>query len=76
MEELEVIMKQQFADNTSQPPRLLASVAKIMNFVKSDLETSVKGGVEEIDADIAGKIQDNMLSFENLVIVIIEAYRR
>ena len=24
------------------------------------------GGVEEIDADIAGKIQDNMLSFENL----------
>ena len=37
-----------------------------MNFVKSDLETSVMGGVEEIDADIAGKIQDNMLSFENL----------
>ena len=24
------------------------------------------GGVEEIDAEIAGKIQDNMLNFENL----------
>ena len=39
---------------------------KIMNFVKSDLESAVLGGVEELDQDIAGKIQDNMLSFENL----------
>ena len=69
MEELEVIMKQQFADNTSAASATfggVAAAAKIMNFVKSDLETSVMGGVEEIDADIAGKIQDNMLSFENL----------
>ena len=39
MEELEVIMKQQFADNTSAASATFGGVtaaAKIMNFVKSD----------------------------------------
>ena len=69
MQELETIMKKQFAANTSAASATFGGVkaaAKIMNFVKSDLESAVLGGVEELDQDIAGKIQDNMLSFENL----------
>ena len=70
MQELEVIMKEQFSKSSSAKSSSFGGVkaaAKIMNFTKSDLESSILGGLNELDAEIAMKVQDNMFSFENLV---------
>ena len=70
MQELEVIMKEQFSKSSSAKSSSFGGIkaaAKIMNFTKSDLESSILGGLNELDADIAMKVQDNMFSFENLV---------
>ena len=72
MEELEAIMKKQFANNSSAKSSSFGGVkaaAKIMNFVKSDLESSIMGGLSKLDADLLQKIQDNMFTFENLTAV-------
>ncbi|MFM7697669.1 MAG: flagellar motor switch protein FliG [Limnohabitans sp.] len=72
MEELEAIMKKQFASNSSAMSSSFGGVkaaAKIMNFVKSDLEAGIMGGLEKLDADLLQKIQDNMFTFENLTAV-------
>jgi len=72
MEELESIMKKQFANNSSAKSSSFGGVkaaAKIMNFVKSDLEASIMGGLSRLDADLLQKIQDNMFTFENLTAV-------
>lgn len=69
MEELEAIMKKQFSTNSSAKSSSFGGVkaaAKIMNFVKVDLESSIMGGLESLDADLKLKIQDNMFVFENL----------
>ena len=70
MEELEGIMKKQFASNSSSKSTSFGGVkvaAKIMNFTKVDLESSILSGVSGIDQDIAQQIQDNMFTFANLV---------
>ncbi len=70
MQELEVIMKEQFSKSSSAKSSSFGGIkaaAKIMNFTKSDLESSILGGLNELDAEIAMKVQDNMFSFENLV---------
>jgi flagellar motor switch protein FliG len=70
MQELEVIMKEQFSKSSSAKSSSFGGIkaaAKIMNFTKSDLESAILGGLNELDADIAMKVQDNMFSFENLV---------
>jgi len=69
MEELEAIMKKQFASNSSAKSSSFGGVkaaAKIMNFVKVDLESSIMGGLGSLDPDLMQKIQDNMFTFENL----------
>ena len=70
MEELESIMKKQFASNSSAKSSSFGGVkaaAKIMNFVKVDLESSIMGGLSQLDPELMMKIQDNMFTFENLV---------
>ena len=70
MDELEAIMKKQFSSNSSAASSSFGGVktaAKIMNFVKVDLESSVMSGLNAIDPELTQKIQDNMFTFENLV---------
>ena len=72
MEELEAIMKKQFASNSSAKSSSFGGVkaaAKIMNFVKVELEGSIMKGLTDIDEDLTLRIQDNMFTFENLVSV-------
>ena len=72
MEELEAIMKKQFANNSSAKSSSFGGIkaaAKIMNFTKTDLESSIMSGLSEIDEDLMLKIQDNMFTFENLMSV-------
>ena len=72
MEELESIMKKQFSSNASSSSSSFGGVkaaAKIMNFTKVELESSILQGVGQIDEELALRIQDNMFSFENLAAV-------
>ncbi len=69
MEELEAIMKSQFSNNSSAQSSSFGGVkaaAKIMNFAKADLESSVMADLTSLDAELTQKIQDNMFTFENL----------
>ena len=69
MEELEAIMKKQFANNSSAKSSSFGGVkaaAKIMNFTKTEMESMVMKGLEDLDPDLMLKIQDNMFTFENL----------
>lgn len=69
MEELEAIMKKQFSTNSSAKSSSFGGVkaaAKIMNFVKVELESSILGGLATLDPELLQKIQDNMFTFENL----------
>ena len=69
MDELEGIMKQQFSSSSSAKSSSFGGVstaAKIMNFIKVDLETAIMSGVAGLDEELAMKIQDNMFTFDNL----------
>ena len=69
MEELEAIMKKQFANNSTAKSSSFGGVkaaAKIMNFTKTELESQIMQGLEAIDAPLMLKIQDNMFTFDNL----------
>ena len=70
MSELESIMKKQFSNNSSARSSSVGGVkqaAKIMNFVKVDMESQIMEGLMGLDEDITLQIQDNMFTFENLV---------
>lgn len=70
MEELEAIMKQQFSSSSSTASSSFGGIkaaAKIMNFTKVDLETSIMTGLNTLDPELMLKIQDNMFTFDNLV---------
>jgi len=70
MRELEQIMKTQFSNNSSAKSSSFGGVktaAKIMNFVKVDIESKLMGGLVAMDPDIAQRIQDNMFTFDNLI---------
>jgi flagellar motor switch protein FliG len=69
MEELEAIMRKQFASRSSSASSSFGGVkaaAKIMNLTKVDMESVIMKGVESLDADLAQAIQDNMLTFGDL----------
>ena len=69
LEELETIMQKQFTSNSAVKSSNVGGVnqaAKIMNFTKSDMETQIMGNLMERDEDLTGRIQDNMLVFDNL----------
>lgn len=62
-------MKQQFSSNSSLKSSSVGGVkaaAKIMNYVKTDIEQSMMKRLGEKDSDLAQRIQDNMFAFENL----------
>jgi flagellar motor switch protein FliG len=64
MEELENVMREQFSSNSSAKSSSFGGIktaAKIMNFTKSDMESSIISGVTGIDEEL-----DNMFTFENL----------
>ena len=72
MEELERIMAEQFSTNSSAKSSSFGGVktaAKIMNFVKVDLESEVMASLTQIDEDLTLQIQDSMFTFENLSMV-------
>jgi flagellar motor switch protein FliG len=72
MDELERIMAEQFSNNSSAKSSSFGGVktaAKIMNFVKVDLETEVMSSLSAIDEELTLQIQDNMFTFENLSMV-------
>lgn len=72
MDELERIMKEQFSSNSSAKSSSFGGIktaAKIMNFVKVDLEGKIMGDLSEIDEELMLKIQDNMFTFDNLSVV-------
>ena len=72
MQELESIMKLQFTNNTSSKSSSFGGIkaaAQIMNSTKTALESSIMKGLEQIDADLMMRIQDNMFTFENLAAV-------
>jgi len=69
MEELESIMQQQFSSNSSAKSSNFGGIktaAKIMNFTKVELESTILAGVASIDEEICTKIQDSMFTFDNL----------
>ena len=69
MEELEAIMRKQFASRSTSASSSFGGVkaaAKIMNLTKVDMESVIMKGVESLDADLAQAIQDNMLTFADL----------
>ncbi|MEY3464481.1 MAG: Flagellar motor switch protein FliG, partial [Pseudomonadota bacterium] len=64
MQELEAIMRQQFSSNSSLKSSSVGGVkaaAKIMNFVKSDIEQGMMKTLTERNGDLAQRIQDNMI---------------
>ena len=72
MEELEGIMKEQFSSSSSAKSSSMGGVptaAKIMNFVKVDMENAIMEGVTGLDENLALAIQDNMFTFDNLAAV-------
>lgn len=69
MQELESIMREQFSSNSSLKSSNVGGVktaAKIMNFVKTDLEQEIMRNLGERNADLVQRIQDNMFTFDNL----------
>jgi flagellar motor switch protein FliG len=67
--ELESIMKKQFSSNSSVKSSNVGGVtqaAKIMNFIKSEMETQIMGNLMERDEDLTVRIQDNMFVFDSL----------
>jgi flagellar motor switch protein FliG len=69
MQELEAIMRKQFSSNSSLKSSSVGGVkaaAKIMNYVKSDIEQGMMRAMSAKNADLAQRIQDNMFAFENL----------
>jgi len=68
MAQLEAIMKEQFHSTSAKASSFggVKTAAKIMNFTKTEMESSIFGGLEEGDPDLALAIMDNMFTFENL----------
>lgn len=69
LEELEVIMKKQFADNSALKSTDVGGVtraAKIMNFAKAEMESQIMNSLMDVDEALTGRIKDNMFIFSNL----------
>ena len=69
MQELEVIMRKQFSSNSSLKSSTIGGVkaaARIMNYVKSEVEQGLMARLNAQNPELAQRIQDNMIAFENL----------
>ncbi|NHA13367.1 flagellar motor switch protein FliG [Thioalkalivibrio sp. XN279] len=70
LQELDQILEKQFALNSSHKSSVmggLKSAADIMNFLDSSTEMKVLEQIRGSDADLGGRIQELMFTFENLV---------
>jgi len=69
MKELESIMAKQFSSNSSMRSSSVGGVkaaAKIMNYVRTDVEQALMKELDVKNADLAMRIKDNMFAFEDL----------
>lgn len=68
MAQLEKIMKMQFHSTSAKASSFggVKTAAKIMNYTKAEMESSIFIGLEDGDSELALAIQDNMFTFENL----------
>jgi len=70
LRELEVVMQQKFAANTSQRASQVGGVkaaAALMNFTQQDTEQRIMKVLGKDDKDLMQAIQENMFLFENLI---------
>ena len=70
LEELDQILEKQFALNSTHKSSAmggLKNAANIMNFLDSTSESRIIEQVRKSDADLGGKIQELMFTFENLL---------
>ncbi|OLG75515.1 flagellar motor switch protein FliG, partial [Xanthomonas oryzae pv. oryzae] len=70
LSELNDIMERQFAGNQNLKSSNVGGIkvaANILNFLDTGSDQGVLGEIGKIDADLAGKIQDLMFVFDNLV---------
>ena len=70
LRELEVVMKQKFAANTSLRASQVGGVkaaAALMNFTQQDTEQRIMKTLGKDDKDLMQAIQENMFLFENLM---------
>lgn len=70
LSELNEIMERQFAGNQNLKSSTIGGVkcaANILNFLESGQDQGVLQAIGKVDADLAGKIQDQMFVFDNLV---------
>ncbi|WP_229730788.1 flagellar motor switch protein FliG [Pseudoxanthomonas indica] len=70
LNELNEIMERQFAGNQNLKSSTIGGIkvaANILNFMDSGQDQTILGAINQIDADLGGKIQDLMFVFDNLV---------
>ena len=70
LKELEKVMEKKFNSNASLRATQaggIRSAANVMNYLKSNVESSIMKELTKKDKDIAKEIQENMFDFENLI---------
>ena len=70
LNELNEIMERQFAGNQNLKSSTIGGVkvaANILNFMDTGQDQVILGAINQVDADLGGKIQDLMFVFDNLV---------
>ena len=73
MAELESIMLKQFSNNTTAKSSSFGGVkqaAQIMNLTKTELEAQVMKDLRGLDPEMMQLIQDNMFTFDNLMVAL------
>ena len=70
LRELEIVMQRKFQANTSLRASQVGGVpaaAKIMNFLKQDIEARIMSTLKDEDEDLMVAIQESMFVFDNLI---------
>ena len=70
LRELEIVMQRKFKANTSLRASQVGGIpaaAKIMNFLKQDIEARIMSSLKDDDEDLMVAIQESMFVFDNLI---------
>jgi flagellar motor switch protein FliG len=70
LRELEIVMQRKFQANTSLRASQVGGIpaaAKIMNFLKQDIEARIMSTLKDDDEDLMVAIQESMFVFDNLI---------
>ena len=70
LRELEIVMQRKFQANTSLRASQVGGIpaaAKIMNFLKQDIEARIMSTLKDEDEDLMVAIQESMFVFDNLI---------